>query len=113
MPWTGFEIAQRLVFHLIELDIELHKLIILVPVKDGYVVTRTKSQRTPDQRYSSLRQQVAGILHVREVIQLECNMMHSNNIAPQKIHGMVIRTAPHEYEKVPIQSDTRKSSTRW
>src|SRR5262245_26307427 len=39
VPWTRLEIAQLLVFHLIELDIEFHKLIILVPVKDGYVVT--------------------------------------------------------------------------
>lgn len=86
VPRTGLEVAKLLVFHLIELDIELHELIVLVPVKDGYVVTRTESQRSPDKRNSSPRQQVAGIFHMREVVQLKCKVMHANDVAPEEIH---------------------------
>src|SRR5436190_14949539 len=49
VPRAGLEIAELLVFHLIELDVELDELIILVPVKDGNVVARAETQWAPDQ----------------------------------------------------------------
>src|SRR5207244_9055356 len=70
MPGAGLEIAQLLVFHLVELDVELDVLIVGVAVVDRDVVAGPVAHRPPVDRHLAQRQELAGVLQVGEIFEL-------------------------------------------
>src|SRR5580704_9418022 len=71
MPGPRLEIAEVLVHHLVELAEEFDHLIVRIAVIGGDVVPGAVAQRAPDDRDLALAEQVAGILQVDEILQLE------------------------------------------
>src|SRR5580692_12397861 len=76
MPGPWLEIAEVLVDHLVELAEEFDHLIVRVAVIGGDVVPGPVAQRAPDDRDLALAEQVAGILQVDEILQLEGHVVH-------------------------------------
>src|SRR5579862_1998427 len=76
MPGPRLEIAEALVHHLVELAEEFDHLIVRIAVIGGDVVARPVAQRAPDDRNLALAEQVAGILQVDEILQLEGHVVH-------------------------------------
>src|SRR5580692_2043542 len=76
MPWPRLEIAELFIEHLVELAEVFDDLIVRVAMIGGDVVPRAVPQRSPDDRDLALAEQVARILQVDEVLQLERHVMH-------------------------------------
>jgi hypothetical protein len=76
MPRPGIEIAEFFVLHLVELDVELHVLVVGVSMVDRDVVPRPMTHRPPIDRHLAERKQLAGILDVGEILHLESDVMH-------------------------------------
>ena len=100
MPGARIKVAQFLVFHLVKFGVELNKLVILISMKRGYVVTGPKSQGPPDKRQFMPRKQIARITDMGDVFQLESNMVHSHLVTSDEIDRMVIWVAAHEDKKI-------------
>src|SRR5580704_3487885 len=100
MPWPRLEIAELFVEHLIELAEKFYDLIIGVAVIGGDVVPRTVAQRSPDDRDFLLPEQIAGILQMDEILQLEGHVVHFAGGAADEIHGVMIGITAHEDKKI-------------
>src|SRR5215470_2089316 len=100
VPGARIEDADLLIQNLIKLGEELDHLLIGIAMIDRYVVAGAVAQRPPDDRDAVLRKHVAAVLQVREVAQLEREMMHVRILAPDEIHHVVVRVAAHEHEDV-------------
>src|SRR5258708_9618461 len=96
VPRARIEIAEFLVLHLIELDVELDELIVGTTVIDRDVVARPVTYRPPVDRHLAQREQFAGVLDVGEVLHLEGDMMHFGLGAADEINRVVIRVAAQE-----------------
>src|SRR3984885_4269800 len=90
MPWPRLEIAEVLVHHLVEFAEEFDHLIVRVAMIGGDVVARTVAQRSPDDRDPALAEQVAGILQVDEIFQLEGHVVHFDIVAADEIHRVMV-----------------------
>ena len=112
VPGTRLEIAERLVLHLVELGVELDHLVVVIAVVGRDVMARALAQRAPDDRDAPLPEQVAGILDVDEILELERHVMQLDVLALDEVHGVVVRVAAHEHEEIadPVRR-TRKPST--
>src|SRR6266568_5551402 len=71
VPGARIEDADLLIQNLVKLGEELDHLLIGIAVIDRYVVPGAVPQRPPDDRDAALRKHVAAILQMREVAQLE------------------------------------------
>ena len=63
-------------------------------------MARAVAQRSPDDRDLALAEQVAGILQVDEVLQLEGHVVHFDVVAADEIHRVMVGVAAHEHEKI-------------
>src|ERR1700733_4233839 len=76
MPGPRLKIAELFVEHLVELAEEFDDLIVGIAMIGGDIMPRPMPQRPPDDRYLPLPEQVAGILQMDEVLQLERHVVH-------------------------------------
>src|SRR5580704_2202644 len=93
MPWPRLEIAEFFIQYLVEFAEVFDHLIVRVTVIGGDVMPRTMAQRSPDDRDLALAEQIARILQVDEVLQLERHVMHLGRAATDEIHRVVIAVA--------------------
>src|SRR5579884_1098813 len=100
MPRPRLEIAELFIEHLVELAEQLDDLIVRIAVIGCDIVPRTVAQRPPDDRDLALAKQVARVLQMNEILQLERHVMHFDVVAANEIHGVVISVATHEHEEV-------------
>src|SRR5690242_6378913 len=64
------------------------------------VVARAEPHRSPDDRNSSLAKKIAGGLQMREIPQLEGDVMHLDVLADNEIDRVMVGVAAHEHEEV-------------
>src|SRR4051812_13065323 len=102
MPGTRIEKAEFLVQHLVELGKELDHVLVGIAVVDRDIVSGAVAQRSPDDRDAVMREHIATLLDRREVAHLEGDMVHLGALAADEVHGVVVRVAAHEYEKVTV-----------
>src|SRR5262245_11378607 len=100
VPGTRLEVAELLVEHAVELAIELDHLAVLVLMEDRDVVARSEPQRTPQDRNVPLAKDLAGVLDVSEVAQLEGEMVHGGGVALDEVHRVMVGVAAEKYEQV-------------
>jgi hypothetical protein len=100
MPGARIEITQLLVLHLVELGVELYHPVVGVAVEGRDVVAGPEPHRPPDDRDFPLPEQVAGVLQMREVLQLEGDVMHVDVLAGDEVHRVVVGVAAHEHEEI-------------
>ena len=100
MPGPRIEIAELLVLHLVELDVELDGVLVRIAVIGGDVVAGPVPHRPPQQPDVLMREHLAGGLHVRHVLQLEGDVVHLDIVALDEVHGVMVRVAAHEHEPV-------------
>ena len=67
---------------------------------DRDVVSGAVPQRSPDDRDAVLRKHVAAVLQMREVAQLERDVVHVGALALDEVHRVVVGIAAHEHEDV-------------
>ena len=111
MPRSRLEVAELLVLHLIELDIEFDDVVVGVVVIGGDIMAGTVAQRPPDDRDRLLPEQLAGILNLGKILHLERDVMHLGFLAGQEVHGVMVRPAAQERKKSSTQSETRNPRT--
>src|SRR5206468_3405240 len=75
MPGAGIEIAEFLVLHLVELNVELDVLVVEIAMVDGDVVAGAMTYRPPVDGHLAQREQLTGILDVGEILHLEGDVM--------------------------------------
>src|SRR5262249_25314780 len=101
VPGARLEIAELLVHHLIELAEELDHLVVVVAMIGGDIVPRTVAQRPPDDRDSLLAHDLARVLQMHEVFELERDVMELHVWPGEEVHGVMIAVAAHEAEEIP------------
>src|SRR6516162_7859174 len=100
VPGPRIEIAELLILHLVEFDIELDRVVVRVAVIGRDVVAGAVPHRAPEQLDLLGGEHLAGVLHVRDVLELERNVMQLRGRALDEIDGVVIGIAAQEYEPV-------------
>src|SRR5262249_1647871 len=100
VPGPRIEIAELLILHLVEFDIELDRVVVRVAVIGRDVVAGAMPHRAPEQLDLLGGEHLAGVLHVRDVLELERNVMQLRARALDEIDGVVIGIAAQEHEPV-------------
>jgi hypothetical protein len=111
VPWFWFEIAERLVLHLIEFGKEFRNQPVRASVIGEQVVANAMSTGTPKNLNPAFAQKIAGALNMCPVAQLECRVMMLVRARLHQVDRVVIRSAAKEREEISLQSDTRKPRT--
>lgn len=70
------------------------------------VMAWTEPHGAPDNRDTLLAEQIARVLQVDEVLQLECDVMHLDVITSDEIYRVMICVAAHEHKEIidPIRN---------
>ena len=100
VPGTRIVVAELFILHLIKLGVDLNDLAVRIAMEGRDIMTGAQSHRSPDDLDVFLLKQVAGILDVREVTKLECDVVHRAMRAGDEIDGVVVGIAAHEHEEV-------------
>src|SRR5215211_914276 len=100
MPGTRLEISKLFVEHLIELTEELDHMVVVVAVVGGDIMPGAVAQRSPDDRDLLLPQHLARVLQVREVFELEGDVMQLGAASADEIDGVMVGVAAHEDKEV-------------
>src|SRR3569833_2844596 len=93
VPWPRIEVAELLILHLVELGVEFDHPVVVIAMERRDVVARSESHRSPDDREFPFPDQVARSLQVREIPQLERDVVHLDALAADEIHRVMVGIA--------------------
>src|SRR5262245_34106838 len=100
VPGPRIEIAELLVLHLVELGEHFDHLPVRIEVDRPTVVAWAKPHRSPDDLDVLATEQVADVVQMRGVAQLERDVMHAAMRPGNEVHRVMVGVAAHENEHV-------------
>src|SRR5438876_8542787 len=98
MPWPRLEVAERFIFHQVELGEELGDHSVRAAVIGEEIVPDAVPARTPKNLESVPAQEIAGRLHMRPIAQLERRMEMLVLAGLDQIDGVMVGAAAQERE---------------